>query len=271
MVSNNNIYYHRADLDGKCSAAIAYTVYGKDANYIGVDYEDNPLDLDPHAERNLFLDFAPFKLDTLPKNVYVIDHHKTAIGMPGIIDTTKAACVLTWEYFYPLTPVPKAVDFIGAADTWQKQRSDWEEISDVCVALMVENWPITNSNWLSLFVNSNDWLYLSTQGQSMRRALNKFQRDAVANQAFEVEFEGLKCIAMVSNVRGSHQFGDLAKQYDAMIVIINVKNEFWRYGLYTEHDHLDLSEIAKKYGGGGHRGAAGWELPMFLFDKRTTV
>ena len=40
------------------------------------------------------------------------------------------------------------------------------------------------------------------------------------------------------------------------------------------HDAIDVSEIAKKYGGGGHRKAAGFQLPGDfkvddIFDKET--
>ena len=45
----------------------------------------------------------------------------------------------------------------------------------------------------------------------------------------------------------------------------------WRVSLYTIFDHIDVSEIAKKYGGGGHKNAAGFvcdNLPFNLSNIR---
>ena len=44
----------------------------------------------------------------------------------------------------------------------------------------------------------------------------------------------------------------------------------WRYTLYQSDkidNIVDVSEIAKRYGGGGHRGAAGFVLDYNIFDK----
>ncbi len=37
--------------------------------------------------------------------------------------------------------------------------------------------------------------------------------------------------------------------------------------MYTENPKIDVSLIAVKYGGGGHRGAAGFTVSEFLFKE----
>ena len=38
--------------------------------------------------------------------------------------------------------------------------------------------------------------------------------------------------------------------------------------LYTTKDNVDCSLVAKKYGGGGHQGAAGCVLARLPFEKK---
>jgi len=266
-----NVYYHRADLDGKCSGAIAYLHYGDKAIYHGVDYEDCPINLDPDAELNLFLDFSPegTPRNQLPANLTVIDHHQTAIGLPGTIDTTKAACVMTWEFFFPDKPLPKAIEYIGAADTWQKDRPDWDTVvNPFCMALLTENWDITSIKWMALFIDYGIIPYMVQDGLTMLLCVNRMQAALIKQQAFTFEFEGLRFLTVIGGEKGSHRFKSIwdPTKYDGMMVIQFIKGDTWKYSLYADGSDVDMSEIAKKYGGGGHKGAAGFQAAVLLTE-----
>lgn len=43
----------------------------------------------------------------------------------------------------------------------------------------------------------------------------------------------------------------------------NGRNGTWTYSMYSKT--VDVSNIAKKYGGGGHRGAAGFNTDKLIF------
>ena len=45
--------------------------------------------------------------------------------------------------------------------------------------------------------------------------------------------------------------------------------ENWTVSMYTGHQDVDVSEVCKKYGGGGHRGAAGFTCEEIPFKKYT--
>ena len=47
----------------------------------------------------------------------------------------------------------------------------------------------------------------------------------------------------------------------AMIWYYDHDDRMVKVSLRAFHDHIDVSEIAKKYGGGGHKKAAGFTLP----------
>ena len=49
-----------------------------------------------------------------------------------------------------------------------------------------------------------------------------------------------------------------------MIFKYDGKAKQWKYGIYTEKEDVDLSTIATKRGGGGHRSAAGFSTEDLL-------
>ena len=75
------IIYHKADLDGIGSAAIALRVH-PDAELYPADYEDEPYNIEDFIDKMVFIvDFCPKEIEVIKKvcNTFVwIDHHKTA-------------------------------------------------------------------------------------------------------------------------------------------------------------------------------------------------
>jgi hypothetical protein len=79
--------------------------------------------------------------------------------------------------------------------------------------------------------------------------------------AFEFTFEGLRALALIGSGVGSGQFDSRfdPAEHDIMMSINNIRNEHWRVSMYTTKD-LDLSVLAKKWGGGGHARACGFQV-----------
>lgn len=62
-------------------------------------------------------------------------------------------------------------------------------------------------------------------------------------------------------------FGDLINEYDAVITMC-FNGDFWNYSIYSNKDYFDCSKVAMFFGGGGHKGAAGFIL-QYPFTKET--
>lgn len=78
---------------------------------------------------------------------------------------------------------------------------------------------------------------------------------------FERNLFGLRCLCINCGGNGSLNFTITGafdpSRYDMMIKFY-FNGEKWCYGFYSDgHDDIDCSEIAKKFGGGGHRCASG--------------
>jgi oligoribonuclease NrnB/cAMP/cGMP phosphodiesterase (DHH superfamily) len=53
-------------------------------------------------------------------------------------------------------------------------------------------------------------------------------------------------------------------EYDAFMCF-HFANGLWNFSIYNDNGHLDVSLIAKYFGGGGHKGASGFRLTTELF------
>ena len=67
-------------------------------------------------------------------------------------------------------------------------------------------------------------------------------------------------------VNASHWMSEIGSRLSpdcdfAMIWYYDHDDRMVKVSLRAFHDHIDVSEIAKKYGGGGHKKAAGFTLP----------
>ena len=87
---------------------------------------------------------------------------------------------------------------------------------------------------------------------------------SVMEIGFEIEFEGYLCYAVNLPRCNSQYFDSLEKSYD-MFVPFYWNGEYWAVSLYSTS--VDTSEISKKYGGGGHKGASGFQCQKLPFKK----
>ena len=54
--------------------------------------------------------------------------------------------------------------------------------------------------------------------------------------------------------------------HDCMIAFVRLPNRKWNVSIYTTHNLLDVSVIAKLFGGDGHKGAAGFQCDVLPFE-----
>jgi hypothetical protein len=116
--------------------------------------------------------------------------------------------------------------------------------------------------WLNLFQYDELSTIIET-GRMVGKFRDQITKDYCKSYGFETGFDGYKCFAVNLYMFGSQAFGSLINKYDICIsFVFNGKN--WQVGLYSEKIHV--GKLAKKWGGGGHTGAAGFvidKLPFF--------
>ncbi|HCW04982.1 MAG TPA: phosphohydrolase [Clostridium sp.] len=277
-------FYHN-DLDGKCAGAIVYKYYVRGGNldkseravFIPIDYKDSfPFGSINNNELVVIVDFSLEKpgdfecLLDITENVIWIDHHKSAIekhnglDIKGIRKDGTAGCELAWKYFYPNNPMPKVVELVGDYDVWKFKYGDDTRNFQAGIGLF-ENNP-ESDNWL-------DWLWdrfkpnsIINKGKTVMKYRNNYYKDLVYSISFPTEFEGYTAIACNACKVGSMLFDSVADMnFDLMLPFYFDGNQ-WVVSMYTTKE-IDCSEIAKKYGGGGHKQAAGFQCKELPFCK----
>lgn len=277
-------FYHKSDLDGQCSGAIVKHRY-PECEMFGVDYDDTL----PKITEDLGLKYNPGEdiyvvdfsfaveemlyLQTVTKGRLIwIDHHKSAIEkteafwFDGIQNILFSACELTWRFIYDhsysIGYVPDVVSLLGRYDVWGHDsqpfilefqygmrslgnlRPDREE------AMLI---------WSSLFESNEDVQYIITDGSAILRYQKSEDEKYAKSMFYECEFEGHRVIVINKALANSKIFDSVYDpgKHDIM-VLFSVTSKSLKYSLYCDKPGIDVSKIANKYGGGGHKGAAGF-------------
>lgn len=276
--------YHR-DNDGHCSAAIVSKFYNTESvKFISMQYDEPvPFDAIPKNSHIIIVDFSLgkeedwIKIQEIASEVTWIDHHKTItkweqlVGhLPGIRDigerTKKSAALLTWEYYFQDKPVPRVVELVNDYDIWaHKLGSDtWS------FHFGIHSFPNDPCETIWEYLLNDDSGVLNNVlnvGGIIKNYNERVYKGRVKSTSFLVDFEGYKCRAINYSGTGSAIFEHIKeKDYDIAIVFF-YNGEKWITSLYTTNPDIDVSAIASKYGGGGHKGAAGFNgpnLPPFI-------
>lgn len=224
-----------------------------------------------------------------------IDHHKSSIethpdAIPGYRIDGVAACRLAWQWFthpqiisapmseWKLPPKnyflerkveePLAVRLAGEYDIWDKRDPDAELFQH---GLRSEELYSTAWDDMLDVDGGGTVVRLLNQGRALQFARAQEYRDVITQQGFDVVFEGVRFLACNSHeldIR-SHLFeAGIKTTHEALLgFTYNGVSKDWRVSMYHApgHEHHDLSLIAQKHGGGGHRGACGFRTKKLPF------
>jgi oligoribonuclease NrnB/cAMP/cGMP phosphodiesterase (DHH superfamily) len=251
---------------------------------IGINYgESFPWDRIAPREPVLMVDFSlqPFsdmvRLRELTDALVWVDHHKTALAdahaaewtlkhVPGIREVGIGACVLLWRYLFPNEPVPRAVQLLGEYDVWDHHDPDCLPFQYGARLLDLD--PV-HPLWLPLLSDAGNLVKRTVEDGRIVMRYQAQQNEGHAKcLCFDAELDGLRLIAANAGPTNSQFFDSVwdPKRYDAMCVFqYRPKSQKWTISLYTDKPDVDVSEVAKAHGGGGHKGAAGFQLSHVPF------
>lgn len=278
---------HHYDADGRASGAVARW-FLKDAyelNLVEIEH-GQPLPVFLPGSTWMVLDFS-LPRDVLEKalsdGVQIIwcDHHITAIeklkdhqDLPGIRTIEHSGCVLTWLWcsefgkkFFPkanqsLGVVHPSVIFVGDRDTWK-----WEfpETKLFGAGLMTYDIKPTSPVWEDLFSNRLTIAEVIKRGEIYNEALAVRNAGLILSKGFSTMIDGYRAFCLNASGIGRDSFDAvLAGQGYDLYVLFTYNGKYWKYTAYTA-GQLDVSNIAVLRGGGGHKGACGWESNRLEF------
>ncbi len=216
----------------------------------------------------------------LPDTLVWIDHHETSIRESieknftplGIRDVSKAACELTWEYLFPNREIPWAVTLLGRYDVWDFE--DGDDVGCFQYGMRVKDNEPTSPLWNLLFelTSNKDGIKficsIISEGNIVYDYLEENNEKYANSFSFETILDGYSCICCNRGATNSKLFDSVwdEKCHDIMVTFCRTNDKHWLVSLYTTHKNIDCGKIAKKYGGGGHRGASGFKCKALPFE-----
>lgn len=289
--------YHSRDLDGFTSGAIVKRRY-PDAVLIGYDYgEELSMDKIPAGEPIIMVDVSMpmdkmLSLANRSHNKFTwIDHHASAIKdyekfretndwfCHAVLQSGIAACELTWQYLFPNETMPIGVNILGEYDTWRNSDKDqWENIVMPFQYGMrlICNSPETFPDYL-FDSRVFDIETIISKGDVILKYHAQIDVLLCRKAAFEHNIGGIRCICVNKGGASSTTFASVydESKHDVMMPFF-FNGTKWIFSLYSTKPEIDCSIIAKVRGGGGHKGAAGFEADdlnsvLFGFVKEIPV
>lgn len=295
-------FYH-IDEDGKCAAfwvnKLAKHYDGYEKEFIPINYGmDFPFDTIHQEEQIYIVDFSilPEQMEQLLKvteNITWIDHHISAIrrydnfshAIKGIRYDGIAGCMLTYCYLKHMIKIeqnngsvtcvpfnitmtedaPMFTKYIADFDIWKFDYGEDTKAFEMGLQLY-ENLEPESPTWESFYNDDcvcNDTI---NDGKLLLIYRDNWAKEYCECCGFETEFEGYKCFAMNLAMISSDHFKSVNEEEYDMFIGFSYNGKSWNYSLRSTK--VDCSQIAMKYGGGGHKGAAGFSSDKLLVYKK---
>lgn len=264
---------HHNDPDGFGAAYAAYTKFGrkKSIEYIPVDY-GKPFPVMEDGSNVYILDFSYSReiLESLVvrmKSLLVIDHHKSAmLALMGfsnaIFDMNRSGAGLAWDVLVG-TPRPDYINYIEDADLWRFALPD---------SKYVKNSLYQEDLTLDAFIKGAK--------KSIKKRISEGKViQKVIDHNLQMGFDVMHTIKLdeytmlaVNSCLHMSEFGNaLYTKYldkynaDFAGVYYRYTKDTYKFSLRSVGD-FDVSLVCNRFGGGGHKNASGFEIPISRFN-----
>jgi oligoribonuclease NrnB/cAMP/cGMP phosphodiesterase (DHH superfamily) len=264
--------FHSHCVDGFGAAWVVRKALGKGVNFIPAKYGDAPPDL--RGESVAIVDFS-YPRDTLigiaaeANDILILDHHKTAeADLDGLqidnlqveFDMERSGAMLAWDYYFPNDPAPRLLKHIQDRDLWRFALDGTREIQSALFS-----YPYDFNIWDNLMAVNPDDMF--REGRAIDRYARKNINELLPQVTRTMRIGG--CLVPVANLpymMASDAGHILAQQAPFAATYMDTPNGRV-FSLRSATEGLDVSDIAKLYGGGGHAHAAGFTVS---YDQAAT-
>ena len=257
------VIYHGGCSDGFGACWAAHKLLGNKAAYFAGKHGAPPPDvtgknvaiLDFSYDRNV-IEAMLTQADTL----IILDHHKTAAeklgGLPALhFDNFHSGAILSWNFFHPGKESPRFLRYIEDRDLWKWELPYSREFSaafDMVPFDFFEFEKFEDDSVVDDAINRGKYIL----------AYSKTVIKKIADHAIERRWRGKKVMVVNSSHWMSEIGSKLAVDCDFVVIwYYDHENRKTKVSLRSFHEDIDVSDIAQIYGGGGHKKAAGFDLP----------
>jgi oligoribonuclease NrnB/cAMP/cGMP phosphodiesterase (DHH superfamily) len=282
------VLYHGDCIDGFASAFACYYYFKQKKDkkkkkiiYIPLQYQKPPPMVD--GKNILMCDFS-FKYSTLKnilksaKKLLILDHHQSAEkdlkNIPKenkIFRMDHSGAYITWAYFFGEESVPLMIRYVEDNDIWKRSMTNTRQFISY-----VANIPKQFDAYEQLLDDEYVTNSVIPMGDGMQRQNDNYINDGVKKMAvnFILLDNRLYFVGIVNTSILKSEIGNafLISNPDVNFAICYSKNEYTGetyVSMRSTNTGSDVEEIASKFGGGGHRNAAG--LSVYSADTIPSI
>lgn len=272
------VIYHGHCMDGFTAAWAMWLKY-PDAEFVAGVYGQEPPDYDG---RDVYLLDFSYKRDVLERialyatRLVVLDHHKTAqadldgfaesftpdqlVDVALRFDMDKSGARLAWEWFHPGTEVPLFVRIVEDRDLWRFALPDSKALN---AAFFSYEYDFETWNDLRRSCDNYDnYNALLGAGVGIERAQAKNVKELVEKLRYQRwlgPHSGIP-FANLPYVFASDAGNLMAQNAPFAATYFQQADGWFNVSLRSIEGGMDVSEVAARYGGGGHKHAAGFRV-----------
>ena len=267
--------YHRNCSDGFGGAYCAWHYRYKQCKYLAITFTDfgNNEYMDKIYKevykKNVVVCDIVFTgqlfdyLDTITNNIIYLDHHETAVdelGDCGNLFFTRehSGCIMAWHYFFGMKSKPPLfLRYIEDKDTWKWDLKDSKEFNASFTKIRF------NFYTYDRFRRESVRLVAKTieEGKEIMKYENFYVKSAIKNCSDPMRI-GPYNVAICNSSFLQAEIGSSLARLEgidyAMVWYHSNKGSYIKVSLVSNRDDVNVYEIARMFGGGGHRKAAGF-------------
>jgi nanoRNase/pAp phosphatase (c-di-AMP/oligoRNAs hydrolase) len=238
-----------------------------DADYVPASHGDAPPDV---AGRDVVIvDFSYQRnvmevMSQQAKSLLVLDHHKSAeadlAGLPfAIFDMARSGAGMAWDWYHPGQARPALVNLVEDGDLWRHSLQGTKEFQ---LRLQMEFMNFTNWDTVA-GMSAQSLAAFIAEGAILKRAFDSEVAELLEDR-YVVNLAGESGLAVNTSARYSSELGhQLATLSGSFGMVWRQIDNGLKISLRSCGDY-DVAKLAVKFGGGGHRNAASFRLPINL-------
>jgi uncharacterized protein len=266
--------YHGLCADGFTAAWVVWKFYGEgNVDFHAATHGDPPPEVEGREVYIVDFSYPRQIIEEMARHarmLTVIDHHITAAQdlegfirndgiVDGVFDMDKAGCLLTWEWFFKDKTPPPALLAVNDRDLWKFERPWTREIFSA-----LTSYPYDFAVWDAL-MEADRLESLRQEGIALSRKQEKDIAEIIAAGSHLITIAGHTVPTCNVPPIWASDAGHIMAQGNPFAACFWIDGDKIAFSLRSTPDGLDVSEIAKQFGGGGHKHAAGFKLPWTAY------
>lgn len=266
--------YHGNCQDGFGSAWAVHHALGDNVEFHKGIHQQPPPDVE--GRDVLLVDFS-YKKSVLKNmlkkaaSITILDHHISAEEdlsallksgeLKGLFDMDKSGAMLSWLWFNPQQPIPELIAHIQDRDLWLFNIDGTREITTA-----LSSYPFDFKIWDTLMSSDRNRLdELRREGEVIDRKLKKDIDDLIASGVRRMNIGGYDVPVLNASSAYVSDVGNILSNGEYFAACYWDHPEGRSFSLRSRNDDgigINVAEVAKKYGGGGHKNASGFTVEL---------